>query len=130
MKEKNIMMIIIIKQKKKKKDKHKKHRKNENSSESKYNNQEDIIQSNKDIQYISKLFIISELKRKNDKLKESGIRIKWHKDSTFSYNKDIIFEYFVEYGPIVEINLNSEKREAYILYQTNMSIVKLINKIR
>ena len=70
--------------KEEKKDKHKKHRKNENSSESKYNNQEDIIQSNKDIQYISKLFIISELKRKNDKLKESGIRIKWHKDSTLS----------------------------------------------
>lgn len=41
----------------------------------------------------------------------------------FSFNKETIFEYFIEYGPILEVKLNLDKREAFILYETNISIV-------
>ena len=84
---------------------------------------EDTNAINNDILYNSKLYILLELKRKNEKLKESGIRIKWRKNTDFSYNIDTIHEYFIEYGPILEVKLDLEKHEAYILYETSLSIV-------
>ena len=84
---------------------------------------EDTNAINNDILYNSKLYILLELKRKNEKLKESGIRIKWRKNTDFSYNNDTIYEYFIEYGPILEVKLDLEKHEAYILYETSLSIV-------
>lgn len=59
----------------------------------------------------------------NEKFVESGLRIKWHKDTNFTFNKETIYEYFIEYGPICEIRMNTEKREALILFETSISIV-------
>jgi len=45
-----------------------------------------------------------------------------------SFNKETIYEYFIEYGPVIEVKLNSDKREAYILFETGNSVRKLFDR--
>jgi len=65
-----------------------------------------------------------------EKLKNTGIKIKWSKDLQFVITKETIQSYFKDFGIIDEIVCRSDSNKAFILFSSESNFSQTLNMIK